>query len=311
MKVLVTGASGFVAPHLVRELIENGHEVVLTAHARHDIVIGNKKLSVIPCDLQDAEGLDSIMREYQPDALVHLAAISHVVKAQNERVNLVATNVVGTHNLCAALTKLDKSCAFLYVSSSMVYGNTESDTAFSEESLPQPSTPYGASKLAGEYVVRSYASELFKPYIVRPFNHIGPGQSTDFVCPALAKRIVDAKDGGTIEVGNLKAKRDFSDVRDIVRAYRLILEKQPKRDLFVLGSGKGVAIQSILDSFIRISKKNIETQVNQELLRANDPPVVTADPGLAEKTLGWRCLTPLSDTLADIYHSLDPLKGPQ
>lgn len=303
MRVLVTGASGFVGPQLVKELLSHKHDIVLTAHMPYNLVIDGKPLQAIPCDLSNDVRLSVIVKQADPDAVIHLAAISHTVKAQDARGPLVATNVIGTHNVCRAVADLKKPVAFLYVSSSMVYGVSDHDIAFSETSLPRATTPYGCSKLAGEYVTRSYASETFKPYIVRPFNHIGPGQSPEFVCAALAKRIADTPNGGTIDVGNLSAKRDFSDVRDIVRAYRLILEKMPQEDLFVLGSGIGITIQEVFDFFIKISGKTIYAKINKNLLRANDPPSVTAAPELAARILGWRPSISFYDTLRDIYES--------
>lgn len=301
MKVLITGASGFVAKHLIGELEKKLFDLVLTAHDAKSISIGGRNYEVKPCDVRDADAVGSLIESTAPDAVVHLAAVSHVVHAESSRKLLSEINNVGTHNLCAAVSQLKKKVTFLFASSAMVYGQSDLETALSEASPLHPNSPYGMSKLAGEYIVRTFTSDLFKPYIVRPFNHIGPGQTTDFVCPALAKRIADVPNNGQIEVGNLKSKRDFSDVRDIVRAYALILEKQPQEDLFVLGRGQAVSIDSILKSYVDMSKKHIIPVVNETLLRKADPAVITADPALAKRVLGWQCMIPLEETLKDIY----------
>lgn len=173
--------------------------------------------------------------------------------------------------------------------------------ALSEHSFPAPETAYGASKLAGEYIVRSYASEMFRPYIVRAFNHIGPGQGGDFVCPTLARKIVAAPDGGRITVGNLKVYRDFTDVRDVVRAYRLILEVKPAQDLFVIGSGRAVRIEEVLEELARISGKEITAEVDRSLVRNVDPPLLCADSSLAQHVLGWSPAIPMEQTLREVY----------
>ena len=193
----------------------------------------------------------------------------------------------------------------LFVSSALVFGEAQQQKAsFIESSPVQPMNPYGHSKLAAEHVVRTFASEQFKPYIVRPFNHIGPGQSPGFVCPSLARRIATTEDGGKIVVGNLDSYRDFSDVRDVVRAYRMILEQKPREDLFVTGSGRAVQINEILAKLLEISGKRLSTEVDQQLLRQNDPQKVVADCSLIKRVVGWECEIPLEQSLRDIYHSV-------
>lgn len=303
MKILISGASGFVASYLLPELKAAGHDIVLTAPNHREIMLDGEPHPCLPCDLTDPAAVSKMIEKARPEAIVHLGAISHVAKAEKERALLSSVNVVGTHNLCAAATNLLATTTFLYVSTALVYGGQDKGQKCSEATPPDPQGAYACSKLAAEYVVQSFKSDSFRSYCVRPFNHIGPGQSTDFVCTAFAKRIAEAAPGATIPVGNLDALRDFSDVRDIVRAYRLILEKQPKSHLFVLGSGAPVTIRSIHDYFVKISGKRLEIAVDSGLLRSNDQKVSSADFSLARELLGWTPEVPLQKSLSDIYAS--------
>lgn len=300
MRILVTGASGFVAPYVVQELMRHGHEVLLTAPEPLRIRIPGASETYL-CNLRDLESTRSLIRATKPEGIIHLAAMSHVGKSWENRAELIDVNVNATSHLCNVATALGREMIFLFVSSAMVYGSQEGDNVFDESIVPTPTTPYGASKMASEYVVRSYASDKFRPYIVRPFNHIGPGQSKDFVCSAFATKVLETPSGGTIKVGNLDAERDFSDVRDIARAYRLVLEKLPAETLFVLGSGQGMSVRSILDYYIQLSGKDLTHVVDQSLLRPKDPKRIVADPALAQRVLGWKVDHPIKNTLREIF----------
>ncbi len=309
MKVLVTGAGGFVGRHIARELVSAGMEVVLTSDKAGCIQLpGGTSLPILSCNIADRQSLGTIFGHAKPDAVVHLAAISHVQNAQNSREILSEINSVGTHNVCAAAAAIDKEIKFLFVSTSLVYGQNSFRASqnnetllLNEASFPYPESAYGASKLAGEFIARSFASDRFKTYIVRPFNHIGPGQHESFVCPSLALKIASIENGGTIKVGNLKTFRDFTDVRDIVCAYRLILELCPEEDLFVLGSESVIQIEEILKMFIELSGKEIFTEVDRNLLRGIDPPRLCSDPARARKSLGWSPRFSIESTLKEIY----------
>ena len=302
MNILVTGASGFVATHLIPELKGHGHQLSLTCFREPANAHG---FPFHWCDITDLAAVNDLVRKIKPQAVVHLAGISHVVEADKQRGNLAAVNIVGTSNVCSALSGLEQEALFLFISSALVYGQVaESNVAFTESSPLQPMNPYGHSKLAAEYIVKTFASERFKTYIVRPFNHIGPGQSPGFVCPSLARRIAETDDGGKIVVGNLNSYRDFTDVRDVVRAYRLILEKRPVEDIFILGSGRAIRIQDIFDELLRVSGKRLATEVDPALLRRNDPQKVVADCSLIKRVVGWECQIPLEKSLRDIYLSV-------
>ncbi len=304
MKVLVTGASGFVGKYLTDELVSHDHQVVgLLGLHESEQVFNHLPVQVEQADIRNLSSLKSIFQKHNPDAVVHLAAISHVVEAEKLREELFRINVEGTFNVCMAAQEVTGKIRFLFASSSLVYGSQHSGKV-DELSPTSPETPYAMSKLAGEQVVNIFSSEKFKPYIVRPFNHIGPGQHESFVCPAFAKRILLAPDHSEVEVGNLDAVRDFSDVRDVVKAYRLIIEKSPSASLFVLGSGQKKYIRDVFESFVRFSKKDIRPKIDQKLLRNKDQAYIIADTSLAQKDLAWTPKISFEQSLEDVFHSL-------
>lgn len=308
-RVLITGGAGFVAPYLTKELLARNFTPILADIRKPNLSsVGSsvyEKVEFHLCNLVDFEATKKLVETASPDAVIHLAGLSHVGKAWENRSLLADVNIGSTINLCKAMHQCANDILFLFVSSAHVFETPRNSAiSFNENSVVAPASPYGASKLASEYVVRTFASNKFKPYIVRPFNHIGQGQSRDFVCSAFAHRVLEAKDGSDIITGALDTERDFSDVRDIVRAYRLIIEKRPKEDLFVLGSGKGTTIRSILEFYIGESGKSLTPKVDQSLLRPQDPAKIVADSGLAHSVLGWECEIPLKQTLKTIYDEL-------
>ncbi len=257
-------------------------------------------------DLSLEEQASAVIQWAEPDALVHLAGISNVSNNEPNRTEqIIAANVDTTRVLCKALRALNKPATFLFISSGLVYKPLiEQDIrCYDENSELGPVNDYGWSKLAAESNVNLYDGGSLKTYIARPFNHTGPRQDFRFVCPSLAQRIILANDGEKIPVGNIKAERDFTDVRDIARAYRLILEKQPTQRVFVLGSGQSYSIQEILNCFIEYSGKTISYEVAPELLRTEHARVL-ARPYLAEKILAWTPEISLNQTLRDVYDSV-------
>lgn len=293
MKVLVTGARGFVGPYLVDELRRHGHDVVPTS-LNHPA----------RCDLSDTAAVERLVKEVSPEAVAHLAAISHVPGAWKDPKAVERANVGNTERLCRALSENGKPVVFLLASSAMVYGGGTGSSYFHEKSKPHPSNPYGQTKLLAESAAKKFEGNNVRVYVARAFNHTGPGQTDDFLIPALSARIKRAENGAAIPVGNLNVARDFSDVRDIVRAYRLILEKRPRQRLFVLGSGKATPLKKILGTLVGFSKKRISLEVDAALLRPSDPPLIASDPRLAKKILGWTPRIPLKKTLLDVYNSV-------
>ena len=304
MKILVTGAGGFVGRHLSRELLQAGHSVIMAGLVEEQIPeLG----SVRPLDITDLSQCRKIMTDVSPDGVVHLAGIAHTANSANSPSLMFDVNVTGAANISRSMASLPalatgRPRALLFVSSAFVYGGDlqEGLLVCDEGTKTIPRTKYGEAKLAAEYAVNFFAHKDFSVYIARPFNHIGPGQDPSFVVPGFVSRIKTTQNGGIMETGDLAAMRDFTDVRDIVKGYRLILEKMPVEKLFVFGRGESLSIQNVLDILLKLSGKNLTTKVNPSLLRGKDPEIL-ANPALAQKILNWRPETNLEKTLQDVW----------
>jgi GDP-4-dehydro-6-deoxy-D-mannose reductase len=306
MRVLITGASGFSAPFVAKELAGHGHTISLTAPNPCVVETEDGPITAQVCDLTDLPTTKALIADVRPDAIIHFASLAHVGQSWQDRKLLMNVNVNATSNLCQAVEDVGHRTTFVFRSSGQVYASSTPELpAQNEQALPAPLNPYGMSKMAAEYIIRGFKSEHFKPYVVRPFNLVGPGQSRAYVCSAFAHRILQTTDGGSVSVGNLDTYRDFCDVRDAAVAIRLILEKQPEEDLFVLGSGERTSIRQIFNHMVELSGKNITPTTDKALLRPHDPAAVVSDPSLAQKVLGWEAERPLQQSLEEIYqHAL-------
>jgi GDP-4-dehydro-6-deoxy-D-mannose reductase len=312
MKVLVTGATGFVGRFMVDELLRAGHQVIAAVHslqASDRTFLQERGLPAFECDLSQRDEIIQKIKEANPEAVVHLAGIAHVIHAAQDISSLMEINAISMRHICDAVNDLGtvKPVPLIFASTALVYGQIESEyvkpVRVDEETALRPATAYAKSKAAGEFILSAYKGSKVQPYIVRPFNHTGPGQSPEFVCPGFAKKVIETVDG-VIKVGNLSALRDLSDVRDIVRAYRLILEKRPSRDVFVLGSGHLVRISDVLSELINISEKSIEAVVDPVLLRPSDNAAICANFECATLDLGWKPEFSLRQTLTDLYRAV-------
>lgn len=303
MKILVTGAEGFVGRHMMAELLAHGHDVLGTSIESGPLKTPQGNVALHRLDVTNQDACVDVVKSFNPDALIHLAGLAHTKETEKNLPLLFNVNVASISNLAHALKILPNNATrtLLFVSSAFVYGaDTASGILRCDERTPlAPRGSYGHSKLAAESVARLYESSQLKVFVARPFNHIGPGQHPSFVVAGFAQRIALAKDGSSIETGNLSAKRDFTDVRDIVRAYRLILEKQPTQKTFVLGSGVSHPIKYVFDELCRISKKQLTTHVRPDLMRSGDDADILANPKLAKDALGWTPEITLSQSLKD------------
>jgi GDP-4-dehydro-6-deoxy-D-mannose reductase len=300
VKVLITGEHGFVGTWLRRELFAAGHEV----------------RSSPGLDVTDRPALTGRIHDAAPDAVAHLAAISFAPDAAADQQRAFTVNVGGTINLMEALRTLPRPPAVLITGSSEVYGSPSADELPLRESSPlAPRTAYALSKAAQESVGLAYATRAGWPLVVcRAFNHTGPGQREVFVVPALARRVRDVVDGSRREVpaGNLDVRRDFSDVRDVVRAYRLLLEGLADRRIDTGGrvvnvcSGRAVSIRSLLDGICRVAGVEAPVSVDPSLLRPDDPVEIRGDASQLERLTGWRPHIDLSTTLRDVWLGISP-----
>lgn len=290
MRSLITGGKGFVGSWLSRHLEQMGDEVqVIDAET----------------DVADVDALRPVLRARPPDAVYHLAALSHVGASWATPEPVLRTNVLGTANLLAVARQEAPEAAVLVVSSAEVYGVVREDQLPLTESTPvAPVSPYAASKAAAEQVAlqawRGYGQRVL---VVRPFNHVGPGQAPSFAVSALAKRIAEAKRSGSgrLTVGTTATRRDFSDVRDVVRAYRLVIQRAPAGSVLNVASGHDVAVADVAAMLMDAAGVQLELVTDPALVRPVDVPVLRGNPAaLSSAVGGWSADIPLRTTLADV-----------
>jgi len=295
MRVAVTGADGFVGRWLIRDLAGAGHEVVAAGADRPDVT--------------DAEALGAWIADSRPAAIVHLAAVSSGTAASKDAERAFAVTVGGTVNLLEAVRRIDPSPIVLIPSSGEVYGRpTPGELPLSEAASLRPHGPYALSKAAQESVALAIGGRSnVRVVVARAFNHTGPGQRPDFVVPALAARIAAVAAGRASEVvvGNLDVARDFLDVRDVVRAYRLLLEGA--RSGAVAGgtivnvcSGRSITIRRIVEQLCRQARVDAPITVDPALVRAGEVAEVRGDPSLLRSLVDWRPEIPFDRTLDDV-----------
>ncbi len=236
--------------------------------------------------------------------IYHLAALSNVGESWNDPSEVLRVNVLGTAAVLAAARAMPSSPTVVVVSSAEVYGIVgPDDLPLTEQAPVAPATPYAASKAAAEQVAlqacRGFGQRVM---VVRPFNHIGPGQAPTFAVSALARRIVEARATGSRElsVGNLSARRDFTDVRDVVRAYRLLAERGAPGEIYNVCSGQDVAIADIAEQLRTLAGAELELVTDPDLLRPVDVPVLRGSRALLEQTTGWQPEIALDDTLQSV-----------
>lgn len=301
MRVLVTGASGFVAPYLAQELARRGHEPIGT-----DIVPGSSastSFSAVACDLCDAEAVRALVACHAPDACIHLAGVSFVPDGAVNPGRLYAINIGGTLNLLEAFATARPGARFLFVSTAQAYGCTFNPDAapISEDAPLYPLSPYAISKVASEAATRAYGEYRgLDIRIARPSNHTGPGQSTRFVAPsfvAQAKEIISGKRREYV-AGDLESGRDFSDVRDVVSAYADILERGASGATYNVCTGSRTTIRALLDRIIALTGADAPVVIDPALVRPTDYSRLLDTSRLRD--LGWSSRFTLDSTLKDM-----------
>ncbi len=305
MRILITGVSGFVGSYLAKYLIEQG-ETVCGISREGKILNQPKALQFFKADLNDFKAVKSIIKKFKPDGIFHLAAFSSVFESFKNPVETIENNVKAQLHLLEAVRILKMKPRIIIISSADVYGNVPKNLIPINEEVPlQPLSPYGISKVSQDLLAQQYAHIYKLPIIrIRPFPHIGPGQSENFVVSAFAKKIVQAELSGvskpSMKVGNLKAVRDFTDVRDMVRAYYLALKKGKAGEVYNIGSGKGISIGDLLTKMLSMSSKKIIVKKDQGLYRPIDIPMLISDNSKFSKVTNWKPTISLEVTLQDM-----------
>jgi GDP-4-dehydro-6-deoxy-D-mannose reductase len=298
VRALVTGGLGFVGRHLVVHLRERGDEVeVLDRHGETGI------------DITDAAAVRAAVTRSTPDAVYHLAGWADVGGSWDHPVEAFRSNAEGTLNVLLACAEAEVD-RVLSVGSADVYGVVrEAELPLTETSALRPASPYAASKVAADYLgLQAFLGQGLGVIRVRAFNHLGPGQTDRFVAAALAARIAaNERDGGdTVRVGDLSARRDFTDVRDVVRAYRLLVELGAPGEVYNVCTGRDLAVQELADLMLAMAKRPMALEVDPSLLRPVEVPVLRGDATKLREATGWEPLIPIEQTVADL---LDDLRG--
>ncbi len=293
MRALVTGSTGFVGTHLIHHLRENGDEVFGIDRER---------------DVTDAASMREAFEWFRPDVTYHLAALTHVGESWKNPDEFTRVNVVGTRRVLDAAFDAVADSTTIYVSSSEVYGVvSEADQPLRETFRVAPRNPYSASKVEAELVAHGmWRVRRQRIIIARPFNHVGPGQAATFVVPALANRLLEARESGATEiaVGDLSTRRDFSDVRDVVRAYRLLAERGVSGEAYNVASGRDVALSDIARRLVEMIAPHVKLVVDPELLRPNDVPVFRGSYDKLHDATGWSPQISLATSLEDVVDDL-------
>ena len=299
--ILVTGAGGFAGSHLLDLLA--GEDVAIVAWHRPGGAPRPAEMSVRweAVDLLDRGAVREAIARTRPSAVYHCAAAAHVGKAWDSTESTFAVNVRGTHYLCDALRREELRAQFLIPSSAMIY--RPSSDAMTEADPLVPPNPYGLSKLAQELLALRSIPDGIDVRVARAFNHTGPRQDPFFAAPGFARRIADIECGRwapEISVGNLDAQRDLTDVRDTVRAYRLILERGVPGRPYNVCSGRAVTIRHLLDLLIARARCPVTVKVDPARYRPNDNPILLGDPSRLRDELGWTPEIPLERTVDDL-----------
>ena len=289
MRAVITGGRGFVGGHLARHLSDGGDEVV---------VIDRE------VDVTDRAALSAALEAARPDVVYHLAAMTSVAESWSRPAEFTRVNVLGTAHVLDAAHEVSPEARVVLVSSSEVYGVVSpEELPLSETSPTRPANPYSTSKLEAELVAReAVRSRQQAVVIVRPFNHIGPGQSTNFVVPALVRRMLDATAQGMhfIMVGDLTTRRDFSDVRDVVRAYRLAAQWGRPGEVYNVASGHDIALSDVAEELRRRINPQLEMLVDPDLLRPVEVPVSRGSFAKLHDATGWEPEFSLAQSLDDV-----------
>ena len=306
MRVLITGAGGFVGHHLSAHLgrVQAKARLIGTtlfpSETVHQAVIEHRRI-----DLKEYEQVRDLLLSCRPDAIYHLAAQAFVPRSFEDPWETLENNILAQLNLIRACLDLDIQPRILIVGSAEIYGAVAPDQLPLDEDAPiRPTNPYSVSKVAQDMLALQYCLSHDLPIMrARPFNHIGPGQNDRFVAPAFAKQIAAIEEGAgdaVIYVGNLEAKRDFTDVRDIVRAYHMIVEKGRPGEAYNIASGLAHSIRHLLDTLLRLSDIEIEVRVDPSRLRPVDVPEIRGDSSKLRRDTGWQPMLSFEDTLRDV-----------
>ena len=305
-RVFVTGATGLAGRHLTGALLSSENFVFGTSYPQPPRV-GEDHIRHL--DLRSERDVFDAVKSVRPEWVFHLAAVSNVRQSWEKKRETMETNIIGTFSLFEAVKKFSPGARILFISSSDVYGVVPGaegaiPKALTEDDPFQLVSPYALSKFGGELMAGFYRrAEDLDVVIARPFPHTGPGQSADFVCSDWARQVIQIERGNQdpiLRVGNTEVLRDFTDVRDAVRAYILLLEKGKRGEIYNVCSGRGTALREILRVLLSAASSEVRVELDPEKLRKVDIPQLVGDNRKIRAETGWEPGIPLERTLADL-----------
>jgi GDP-4-dehydro-6-deoxy-D-mannose reductase len=300
-RALVTGGTGFVGKHLVRLLQASGTQVgVLVSYESE---LRDLAVDSYIADVRNADDVQHAISEFKPSFIYHLAAISSVELSWKYPRLTYEVNVFGTLNVLEAAMRLSSQPRILNVSTAQVYA--PNDAALTENSPVRPANPYAISKAMAELAAFQFSRTKAEIIIARGFNHAGAGQSPDFVMSSIAKQFAEIEAGERepkLELGNIHVKRDFTDVRDVVKAYFLLVKQGQPNEIYNVCSGRSWSIAEIIERFQAISKVKPELAIRREKLRATDIDNMRGDPAKIHAATGWKPEISFKTTVLDLLN---------
>ena len=304
---LITGATGFVGAHLADYLLDIiGLEVHGTKRPRSRLEFFKSNVIYHEVDMMDYTGISSIIKEVKPDYIFHLAAQSFVLLSWKSPQSTLMNNIIGNLNILEAVKNEHPEAIIQVAGSSEEYGQVLPDEIPIKESTPLfPVSPYGVSKVCQDLLSRQYFKSYgVKAVVTRAFNHTGPGRGEVFATSSFAKQIAQIEKGKEpiIHVGNLEAIRDFTDVRDTVRAYWLAANKCDYGDVYNICTGNGWTMSKMLEVLLSHSDVEICVQQDKDRMRPSDLPVLIGDAGKFIKQTGWKPEIPFDQTMNDLLN---------
>jgi len=310
LRIFVTGIAGFVGRHLLAHFATTGDEVHGADHAPLDRIPDPEPLrrglaDYHPLDVTNPLAVDTWMREGNPDAVVHLAAQASGAQSLLHPAETYRVNALGALNVLEAARAASSKAAILVVGSADIYGSGRAGERIREDAPLTPRNPYAVSKAAQDELAEVYAKTYgVRAIRTRTFTHTGPGQRPQFALAGFADQLARI-DAGTaaaeLRVGNLEPVREYGDVRDTVRAYRLLLERGEPGEAYNVGTGRGHSLKSLLDQLIAISGVKARVVTDPARMRARDSDHLVCDPGKLEARTGWTPALSTEQTLTDLY----------
>lgn len=307
-KILITGLFGFAGSYLARLLLtQKDVKVAGTYHSQKSKDLSDiaSNLELYQLDLMDYEKVVEVLGKSKPDEIYHLAALASAAQSFEKPSLVITNNITSQLNLFEAVRVNKLNPKIMIISSAEVYGIVDpSDLPVDEDTVLKPASPYAVSKIAQDYMGLQYHISYNLNIIrARPFNHIGPGQTDQFATSSFAKKIAEIEKGKRepiLTVGNLEAKRDFTDVKDMVKAYVLLMEKGKAGEVYNIGSGKSYKMSEVLNVLLSFSNAKIKVEVDPALLRPSDNPELLCDNSKIKDLTGWTPQIPIEKTLKEI-----------